>query len=80
MEDRKTMPEYIGVGKAEAITGISHWTWRRWAYQGKITSVKLGRRLLIPNSEITRLVAENTRPRIRGSMRGQSLRAGSGKH
>jgi excisionase family DNA binding protein len=56
---------YPGVAEAEALTGLSRWTWRRWAYNGKVESVKLGKRLLIPRAEIARLVAENTRPRVR---------------
>jgi excisionase family DNA binding protein len=56
--------EYLGVAEAEALTGVSRWTWRRWAYDGKVSSVKLGKRLLIPSAEISRLVAANTRPRV----------------
>jgi excisionase family DNA binding protein len=56
--------QLLGVAEAEALTGISKWTWRRWSYDGKIASVKLGKRLLIPVSEIERLVIENTRPRL----------------
>jgi len=56
--------QLLGVAEAEALTGISKWTWRRWSYDGKIASVKLGKRLLIPVSEIERLVTENTRPRL----------------
>jgi predicted site-specific integrase-resolvase len=55
----------VGVADAEKLTGLSRWTWRRWAYTGRVTSIKLGKRLLIPLSEITRLVEENTRPRVR---------------
>jgi excisionase family DNA binding protein len=62
---RKIKAEYLGVGEAEALTGVSRWTWRRMAYDGRVTSVKLGTRLLIPISEIERLVAENTRPGLR---------------
>jgi excisionase family DNA binding protein len=58
---REVSAEYLGVAEAEARTSISRWTWRRWAYSGKVSSVKLGKRLLIPASEISRLVAENTR-------------------
>ena len=43
---------------------ISVWTARQWAYRGKIASCKAGKRLLIPASEVTRLIDENTRPRI----------------
>jgi len=53
----------VSVAEAEALTGVSQWTWRRWAYDGRISSVKLGKRLLIPTDEIERLVAAGTRPR-----------------
>ena len=53
---RKMKVEYLGVAEAESMTGVSRWTWRRWAYDGKIASVKLGKRLVIPASEIERLV------------------------
>ncbi len=55
-------PEFVGVDEAEVISGVSRWTWRRYAYDGKIASVKLGRRLLIPLAEIRRVMAEGYRP------------------
>ena len=64
MSGQNKAAQLLGVAEAEALTGVSRWTWRRWSYDGKITSVKLGKRLLIPSSEIQRLVAENTRPRL----------------
>jgi excisionase family DNA binding protein len=64
MTGREFNAAYLSVTDAEAVTGVSRWTWRRWAYSGKVSSVKLGKRLLIPASEISRLVAENTRPRL----------------
>jgi excisionase family DNA binding protein len=64
MSQREVSAEYLGVAEAEAMTNVSRWTWRRWAYDGKVSSVKLGKRLLIPASEISRLVAENMRPRL----------------
>ncbi len=42
---------------------ISIWTARQWAYRGKIASCKVGKHLLIPAGEVTRLISENTRPR-----------------
>ena len=59
--------EYVGVSEAETITSISAWTWRRWAYQGKIASVKPGKRLLIPISEIRRVMGEGYRPALETS-------------
>jgi excisionase family DNA binding protein len=62
--DMTVRKDFLGVAEAEEMTGISRWTWRRWAYDGKIASVKMGKRLLIPTSELERLVTENLRPRI----------------
>jgi hypothetical protein len=56
--------EYVGVAEAQDMTTRSKWTWRRDAYEGKIASVKVGRRLLIPVSEIRRVMAEGLRPRL----------------
>jgi excisionase family DNA binding protein len=57
-------PQFMSVSDAQALTGISKWTWRSWAYAGKVASVKLGKRLLIPASEIERLVSQGTRPSL----------------
>ena len=64
MAQREMSADLLGVAEAEAATGVSRWTWRRWAYDGKVSSVKLGRRLLIPTTEIERLIEANTRPRL----------------
>lgn len=45
--------------------GISVWSARRWCYEGKCDSCKLGGKLLmVPESEVDRLIAESLRPRI----------------
>ena len=43
--------------------GISIWTLRKKAYEGELASVKIGAKLLVPESEIERLIREGTRPR-----------------
>ena len=43
--------------------GISVWTLRKKAYTGDIASVKIGVKLLIPGSEIERIIRESMRPR-----------------
>jgi hypothetical protein len=58
-------PELVSVQGAEVMTGRSRWSWRRDAYEGKIASVKLGAKLLIPIAEVRRVIAENTRPRVK---------------
>lgn len=60
----RTEAKLLSVADAEAVTGVSRWTWRRWSYDGKIASTKLGKRLLIPVAEIERLMEENTRPAL----------------
>ncbi len=62
---RDAEPEQlVGVDTAEAMTDRSRWSWRKDAYAGKISSVKIGRRLLIPVSEIRRVIAEGYRQRV----------------
>ena len=60
--------EYLGVDEAEMMTGRSKWSWRKDCYSGRIASVKCGRRLLIPLSEIRRVLAAGTRPAINGEV------------
>jgi hypothetical protein len=43
--------------------GISVWTLRKRAYLGDVASVKIGAKLLIPKSEIARIIQDGTRPR-----------------
>jgi excisionase family DNA binding protein len=51
------------VKKAAERLGISIWTLRKKAYEGDIASVKIGAKLLIPESEIQRLISDGWRPR-----------------
>lgn len=44
--------------------GISVWTARQWAYQRKISSHKLGAKLLIPAAELDRVSAATARPAL----------------
>lgn len=53
------------VKTAASQLGISVWTLRKKAYDGDIASVKIGAKLLIPESEIDRLIREGMRPRKR---------------
>jgi|HubBroStandDraft_6_1064221.scaffolds.fasta_scaffold3470922_2 hypothetical protein len=57
-------PKYLGVEGAEQRSGLSRWTWRRLAYDGRIASSKVGKRLLIPVDEIDRVLAEGYRPAL----------------
>ena len=61
---KQIAPKFLGVAEAEAYSGISRWSWRRMAYSSRIASSKVGKRLLIPVSEIDRILAENYRPAL----------------
>jgi excisionase family DNA binding protein len=56
--------ELLPISEFAKRLGISVWTARGWAYRGLISSVKLGKLLQIPASEVGRLVAENFRPAL----------------
>jgi excisionase family DNA binding protein len=62
--DQEATQQYLGVAEAATMTGTSPWFWRRKAYAGTVSSVKLGTRLLIPRAEIERFIEENTCPRV----------------
>jgi len=58
--------QYVSPTEGELRFPFSRWTLRSWAYAGKISSVKIGGpkgRLLIPVSEIERILQEGFRPR-----------------
>ena len=59
-------PEFASVDQCEIISGVSKWTWRSYAYHGKIESYKIGSRLLIPLAEVRRVLTEGRRPRTDG--------------
>jgi hypothetical protein len=62
VQGRTPEREFVSVDEAEAMTGISRWTWRRRCYEGSTASSKVGRRLLIPVSEVRRIMSEGMRP------------------
>jgi len=64
--------QLVGVNEAAGLLGMSHWNLRVWAYKGRIASVKIGRRLLFQRSELERVVAESTRPRLQREPRVRS--------
>jgi excisionase family DNA binding protein len=56
-------PDFISPRDAARLTGTTRQTWTTWAAQGKLTSVKIGKRVLIPRSEFLRMLTEGTRMR-----------------
>jgi predicted site-specific integrase-resolvase len=58
-------PRLLPVKDFAAQSGFSIWTIRQWAYSGRIASVKFGRgRLMVPSTELDRIIAENLRPAV----------------
>lgn len=51
------------VSAGQRLGGLSHWTLRAWAAAGKIATVKVGSRVLVPLGEIERIIAAGYRPR-----------------
>ena len=59
-------PEFLSCDEAEILSSVSRWTWRKMAYDGRIESVKIGSRLLLPIREIQRVLREGARKRKDG--------------
>lgn len=55
------MEPLFSIPKTAKLLGeLSHWTIRLWISQGKLDSVKLGSRRMVPESEIRRIIEEGT--------------------
>jgi len=57
-------PDLLTIDRTAQRLSLSAWTIRGYVRAGKLASVKIGRRVLIPTSEIYRLVGENLRPSV----------------
>jgi excisionase family DNA binding protein len=55
------MEGLLTIDQTAEFTGLSSWTIRYWINQGKLGSVKIGRRVLVERAELNKLVAENRR-------------------
>lgn len=51
------------VEEAAELLGISKWTVRGYIREGKLKSVRLGRRVLLAEDELERLVAKSQEPK-----------------
>ena len=49
------------IDEAAGLLGISPWTVRAYVREGKLKPVRLGRRVLLPEEELGRLVAESVK-------------------
>jgi hypothetical protein len=44
------------------LSDVSAFSWRKWARDGKVQTILLGRRRLVPESEYLRLIGGESRP------------------
>lgn len=58
------MQKLLSIAEFSERTSLKRGTIRLWAKQRKIASVQLGRRRLIPESELTRLIETNLMPAL----------------
>ena len=62
----QTQHKLLTVQEAAQTLNLSVWTLRSWAYAGRISSHKLGKRLMVSQDELDRILAETERPRLKG--------------
>jgi predicted site-specific integrase-resolvase len=62
--EKRVEPDLVPIKDFAERLGVSIWTARSWVYQGRISSCKISRSVLIPTTEVSRLICENLRPRI----------------
>jgi hypothetical protein len=65
MKTESLPPRLLTIQMFAMQMGCSIWTARAWAYRGRISSVKIGARLMVPPSEIDRLISENLKPALK---------------
>jgi excisionase family DNA binding protein len=60
-----SLPEQLlSVEDTASLLSISTWTVRAWVRSGRLSSVKLGARVLLPASEIQRVIDGARRPAV----------------
>jgi len=52
------MDTLVSIKRTAERLDVSHWTIRSWIAGGRLRSVKLGSRRMIPESEISRVISE----------------------
>jgi excisionase family DNA binding protein len=48
----------IGLRDAAELTGLSHWTLRRYIRDGRLAAVRIGRRVLLEPASLQRLIEQ----------------------
>jgi excisionase family DNA binding protein len=63
------MANLLSVQEAARRLGLSFWTVYRWVRAGQLSSVHLGRRRLIPEEDLSALIAKAKHPSVEGGLR-----------
>jgi excisionase family DNA binding protein len=58
MQQEAVEPKLLRLEQAGAALGVSHWTLRIWAKQGKLRTIKLGHLRLVPVDELERIAQQ----------------------
>jgi excisionase family DNA binding protein len=48
----------IGLKEAAELTGLSHWTLRKYIRTGKLRGIRIGKRVLIEPAELERMIKQ----------------------
>jgi excisionase family DNA binding protein len=62
LKEKRNMNALKSVDEAAGLLGISPWTVRAWIREGRLRPVRLGRRVLLSEAELERLVTESQEP------------------
>ena len=57
-QEKRADPKAVGIKEAARILGVSHYTVRLYAAQGKPNAVRFGRRVMIPMESVKRVSRE----------------------
>lgn len=68
MHNVSPKPKLIRIEQASSSIGVSHWTLRSWARQGRVKTVKLGHLRLVPAEELDR-IAKHGIPKAEGAQK-----------
>jgi len=54
--------DFVTCNEAARVTPFSRTTWALWAQKGVVSYLRIGKTILIPRSEIARVIIQGTKP------------------
>ena len=61
----------VRLEEASGALGVSHWTLRLWAKQGRLKTVRVGKLRMVPISEVDRIAQHGISKSRKGSEAGE---------